>query len=162
MNLTPANNSNKPSPAPSHPLLQAGVGLIEVLIAVLVLSIGILGIAALQARALGNNSSSMSQSMATVASYSILEAMRADRNNALTGSYNQTVTGGSCPTTTDTLAHTQLTAWCTQLTTVLGNVATTSGIIACSATGTCSVTINFSDSHGTGIVTQTIVTQAGL
>ncbi|MGH8455898.1 MAG: type IV pilus modification protein PilV, partial [Stenotrophobium sp.] len=61
---------------------QYGVGLIEILVAVLVLSIGILGLGALQTRALADNGSAMNQSMATLASYSILEAMRADQTNA--------------------------------------------------------------------------------
>ena len=58
---------------------QSGVGLIEVLVAVLVLSIGFLGIAALQAMSLSTNNSDMARSMATIASYSIMDAMRADQ-----------------------------------------------------------------------------------
>ena len=67
---------------------QAGVGLIEVLVAVLVLSIGFLGVAALQARSMSTNNSAMVRSMATIASYSILDAMRADLPNAVAGNYN--------------------------------------------------------------------------
>ena len=55
---------------------QQGVGLIEVLIAVLVVSIGFLGVAALQVYTLSTNNSAMARSMTTVASYSILDAMR--------------------------------------------------------------------------------------
>ncbi|HER34421.1 MAG TPA: type IV pilus modification protein PilV, partial [Halothiobacillaceae bacterium] len=44
---------------------QVGVGLIEVLIAVLVLSIGFLGMAALQTKALSNNNSAMDRTQAT-------------------------------------------------------------------------------------------------
>ena len=61
---------------------QAGVGLIEVLIAVLVLSVGFLGIAALQARSLSMNNSSMARSMATIGTYSMLDAMSADLASA--------------------------------------------------------------------------------
>src|SRR3546814_15356356 len=62
---------------------QRGVGMIEVLVSVLVLSVGLLGIALVQTRALANKTSSMGRSLATVATYSILEAIRADRANQI-------------------------------------------------------------------------------
>ena len=70
-----------------------GVGLVEVLVAVLILAVGLLGITLVQTRSLGNSNSAMGRSMAVVATYSILEAMRVDRANAVAASlpYNQTV-----------------------------------------------------------------------
>ena len=150
---------------------QHGIGMIEVLIAVLVVSIGFLGMAALQAKALSTNNSAMARSMATIASYSILDAMRADIARAGTGAYNGTVTANNCPPvgSTPTLASTQLNAWCTELGRALGAVDTTSGKISCSAAGStsidCTVTIQFDDSRaGTsvGSTTQQVVTRAGL
>lgn len=142
--------------------VEAGVGLIEILIAVLVLSIGILGIAALQTRALANNNSSMSRTQATIASYSILDAMRADRVNALAGSYNQTVTAGSCPTTSATLAQYQLQQWCLSYPTSIG----TKGKIDCKSTGDCTITIIYNDTNSGKAVNeatqQTVITQAML
>ena len=93
---------------------QTGVGLIEVLIAVLVLSIGFLGIAALQTKSLANNNSAMARTQASIAAYSMFDAMRADRANALAGKYNTapTVTVGACPGANGTLAETQLRTWC--------------------------------------------------
>lgn len=67
---------------------QSGVGLIEVLIAVLVLSIGFLGMAALQTKALSNNNSAMVRSIGTIASYSILDAMRVDQLGVSAGDYD--------------------------------------------------------------------------
>ncbi len=134
--------------------VEAGVGLIEILIAVLVLSIGILGIAALQTRALANNNSSMSRSQATIASYSIIDAMRADRVNALAGSYNKTVTTGSCPTTSATLAQYQLQQWCKNYPTSIGAV----GKIYCSVIGDCTITINYNDTSSA----QTVITKVVL
>lgn len=125
---------------------QRGVGLIEVLIAVLVLSIGFLGIAALQAKSLSTNNSAMARSMAVVASYSILDAMRADRANALAGKYNQTVTANACPNT-GTLAETQLNTWCNELAQNLGAQASTTGTVNCSGTGDCTVTVTFDESR---------------
>ena len=56
--------------------------MIEVLVAVLVLSIGFLGMAALQAMSLSTNNSAMARSLATINAYSILDSMRADITNA--------------------------------------------------------------------------------
>lgn len=126
---------------------QQGVGLIEVLIAVLVVSIGFLGLAALQAFSLSTNNSAMARSMATVSSYSILDAMRVDRASALSGNYNGTVTAGQCPAGGGSLASQQLSKWCAALAHNLGGTASTTGDIACTAAGQCTITITFDDSR---------------
>lgn len=143
---------------------QAGVGLIEVMVAVLVLSIGFLGVAALQAHALSTNNSAMARSIGTIASYSILDAMRADLSHAKAGNYNGTITGNACPTTTTTLANAQLAQWCNQLVNTFGRVSSTKGIINCSTAGDCKITIQFDDSRSGkgGDAAQKIVTQAML
>lgn len=141
---------------------QAGVGLIEVLIAVLILSIAFLGIAALQAASLSTNNSAMARSMATIASYSILDAMRTDGSAATGAAYNKTVKANACPDGTGSLANYQLNAWCTQLGNTFGAVASTQGTVACDALGNCTITISFDDSRAGagGTSTQQVVTQA--
>lgn len=147
---------------------QAGIGMIEVLIAILVVSIGFLGMAALQAKALSTNNSAMARSMATISSYSIFDAMRADMVNAKNGAYNTTVTANSCSGPGTSLAGQQLNLWCTQLGASLGAVATTTGTISCTVIGDCTVTIAFDDSHaaagagGSAAKPLQIVTQAVL
>ena len=151
-----------------HASRQAGVGLIEVLVAVLVLSIGFLGIAALQAHSLSINNGAMSRSMATVASYSILDAMRTDLSSAEATAYNTTVKANACPAASTTLASVQLNLWCGQLASTLGASASTTGAINCGNTGVCTITITFDDSRsgtaGTGSSTglQTLTTKAML
>lgn len=149
---------------------QAGAGLIEVMIAVLILSIGFLGMAALQAMSLSTNNSAMTRTMATIDSYSILDMMRADISNA--SSYNGPVTANSCPTATGTLAQSQLAQWCTRLAADFGATASTSGNIDCSTTSaasgatttTCTVTIQFDDSRAGngGASNQQVVTKGML
>lgn len=126
---------------------QRGVGMIEVLVAVLILSIAFLGIAALQAMSLSANNSAMARSMATIASYSILDAMRADLSNATGGSYNTTTAlkASACPTDTSTLANSQLVQWCGLLGNTLGVADTTTGSISCTSLGDCTITITFVD-----------------
>jgi type IV pilus assembly protein PilV len=158
-------------PATPRIAAQSGVGLIEVLIAVLVLSIAFLGIAALQAMSLSTNNSAMARSMATIASYSILDAMRADVGGARSGAYNTTVTASACAAgTSGSLASAQLYQWCTSQ---LGNksigaVASTTGKVSCSAVGIdsadCTITITFDDSRAGvgGTSNQQVVTRAML
>ncbi len=61
---------------------QRGVGLIEVLIALLVLSIGLLGLAALQTQSLKFNQGAFLRTHATTLSYDMLDRMRANREQA--------------------------------------------------------------------------------
>lgn len=146
---------------------QRGVGLIEVLVAVLLLSVAFLGIAALQARSLATNNSAMARSMATVASYSILDAMRADSAVAMKGGYNtdKPMKASDCPAAADSLASVQLHDWCTTLGQSLGAVNSTTGGINCQGThGDCTITIQFDDSRaGTGGANnQSVVTKGML
>ena len=67
---------------------QKGVGLIEVLVSMVVLSLCMLGMAALQTVSLRNNQSAQSRSMATIMSASITESMRANVVAAKGGEYN--------------------------------------------------------------------------
>ena len=70
--------------------LQRGATLIEVLVALLVLSIGLLGVAALQVSALQTNQSAHVRSQASVLAYDIADRMRANRDVAMAGGYNVT------------------------------------------------------------------------
>jgi type IV pilus assembly protein PilV len=56
----------------------AGFTLIEVLIAMLVLAVGLLGLAGLQATSLGNNQSAYNRSQATQLTYDLTDRMRAN------------------------------------------------------------------------------------
>lgn len=84
---------------PNHALSPArmlGFTLLEVLIAVVILSIGLLGVAGLQATGMRNNHDAYLRSQATVLAMDISDAMRANRgmepgpaaNTALGGAYN--------------------------------------------------------------------------
>lgn len=145
---------------------QRGEGLVEVLVAVLVLAIGLLGIAMMQTRALSGNNSTTARSMAVVASYSILEAMRIDRANAIASKYNTTMYGNNCTVTTTTtaLAQNQLINWCNDLAAKLGPLRTTQGKVNCDTNGTCLITIQFDDSKvgQGGDAAMTVKTQAAL
>ncbi|MCU0976326.1 MAG: type IV pilus modification protein PilV [Steroidobacteraceae bacterium] len=67
---------------------QAGMTLVEVLVALLVLSIGLLGIAALQTTGLRATQASGARSQAVMLSYDIIDRMRANRQDAIAGDYD--------------------------------------------------------------------------
>lgn len=67
---------------------QAGVGLVEVLIALLVTSIGLLGFAALQAANLNVGDTAWSRSTATVLAGDLIDRARINRQQFLNGGYD--------------------------------------------------------------------------
>lgn len=73
---------------PHAPARCEGFTLLEVLIAVLVMAIGLLGLAALQASTVQFNRSAHFRSQATSLGYEIADRMRANRDAALGGAYD--------------------------------------------------------------------------
>lgn len=65
----------------------AGFGLVEVLVSFLILLVGLLGMAGLQATALRNNQSAYYRSQAVILANDILDRMRANKVAALAGDY---------------------------------------------------------------------------
>lgn len=116
---------------PPRPRRNGGFTLIEVLVAVLILSIGLLGLAALQTTSLRSNHSSLLRSQATLLSYEIVDRMRANRNVALGGEYD-TAFGDAAPATPGTQAELDLANWKAGVATLPGG----EGAIARSVSGT--------------------------
>lgn len=89
-------------PIPAHPVAgsaraQAGVGMIDVLIALVVLSIGLLGLAGLQATGLRYNHGAYLRTQATLLAYGMADRMRANIAGVTAGSYNSLLTSGTPP-----------------------------------------------------------------
>jgi len=76
---------------------QRGASLIEVLVAFLLLSLGLLGMSALQINALQNSHSSLQRSQATMLAHFMMDAMRANATAARNGDYNLGVLGNPGP-----------------------------------------------------------------
>jgi len=77
---------------------QRGFTLLEVLIAVIVLSLGLLGLAKLQTVGLTANNIAYLRSQATILAYEAMDMIQADRNNAQAGCYDvdRKTSGSSC------------------------------------------------------------------
>lgn len=70
---------------------QCGFTLLEVLVTIVVLSLGLLGYAGLQMASLKNSASAYQRSQATILAYDIIDRMRVNRDQALAGNYNTAV-----------------------------------------------------------------------
>lgn len=88
---------------------QTGFTLLEVLITVVILAIGLLGLAGLQATALAYNSTAYQRSQATNLAYDIIDRARANAAAARAGAYN--VNFGFSNQGTGTLAQRDLSEW---------------------------------------------------
>lgn len=126
---------------------QSGASLLEVLVSVLILAIGLLGIAALQSITLKNTQSSSERTAAIIQSYAMLDMMRANRETARSGGYN---TGLLCEAPEDPAASRvagDLDRWIAQLKQSMGDSAC--GEIDCGAAA-CEVIVQWDDSRADG------------
>lgn len=76
------------SGASSNRLVPGGFTLLEVLVALIVLSVGLLGLSGLQTTSLRNNHSAFLRSQATLVTHDIIDRMRANRTAATAGNYD--------------------------------------------------------------------------
>lgn len=119
-----------------------GFSLIEVLVAMVVLSLGLLGLAALQMTSLRFNQSSQMRTQATILASDIFDCMRANRNAANLGQYASAFTAG--PPAGASIYEQDLRNWKNRITSLLG--ATAQGEAAGpDAEGKYRVTIRWSD-----------------
>lgn len=96
-----------------------GFTLIEVLVALLILSVGLLGLAALQGRGLRDNHSALLRSQAVNQAEDILDRMRANRAAAVNGAYDIHLGDGAVAPTYTGLVLIDLQEWKTMLATSL-------------------------------------------
>lgn len=133
-----------------------GMSLIEVLVSVVVLSIGLLGVAAMQSVALRGGQSSLESSQAVIQTSAIIEAMRANRieANAYNGGMICAIPAGG------TLAQNDIRAWITSLKATIGNgnadTTTCGQITGCPAN--CQITVRWDDTRAGGGNARTMVT----
>ncbi len=127
---------------------ESGMTLIEVLVALLVLSIGLLGVAALQMTSLRNNHAAHTRSQATALAYDIADRMRANRTVAVAGGYN--IALGAVPAAPATLADIDITAWKAALAAALptGDGAITTDPAVTGDPNIVRITIRWDDSRG--------------
>ncbi|MFM6990532.1 MAG: type IV pilus modification protein PilV [Rhodoferax sp.] len=142
----------------SVPLPQRGFALVEVMIAFMLLSVGLLGFSALQVRTVKATQSSFQRTDASNLALNIMEAMRANKAAAINPAllaYNLARTCSYSPGSPRTLAINDLDSWFRSMKIALGDVATTCADITCTdkssaAPGMCTVNIYWDDSRAMG------------
>ena len=121
---------------------QRGVSLIEVLVAVLIFSVGLLGLAGLMAAAARSNHSAYQRTQATFLADNMIDRMSANPVGVWSGYYNRTTdfpvaasasafNDCSDGCTPHALAEADLRAWTRQLRSLLPNDRLTSGRVLC-------------------------------
>ena len=128
---------------------QKGFTLLEVLVAIVVLSIGLLGLAGLMASSVRNNHSAYQRTQAAWLAYDMVDRMRANRTAAVdplaANNYNVAIGAASA---SSGLALADVNDWKTALVTTLpagnGSIAVTA------ATGATIVVVQWNDARGTG------------
>lgn len=136
---------------PRSSLTSTGVTLIEVLVTIVILSVGLLGLAGMHFQGLKNNQSSYFRSQATILAYTALDVMRANRANAIDGDYDIAL-GTAAPTGSST-SDIDLVYWKNAL---QGSLPSGDGAIDCdTSTFVCNVIVQWDDSIGeSGSITE--------
>jgi len=129
---------------------QAGVSLLEVLIAVLVLSVGLLGIAGLQTANLRNTQSAHQRTVAVLLVANMAERIRANPVAAVAGAFvlEKNCKALSAGSTIQSVEHAN---WMTEIRTSLGTAETSCGeVIYAPLTRTYTVNVFWDDSRAIG------------
>ena len=140
-----------------------GFSLVEVLVALVIIGVGMLGIAKLQALAYATTGTSALRSLAALQASSLASAMHANRNywsvvpagfqfqftgNTITTTTDNTLTGTKCSSAcaAGPLAAYDVQQWLAAVNAILPNAT---GIISCPATNpvTCGITLSWGESN---------------
>lgn len=140
---------------PSQLKKSSGFSLLEVLISILIMAIGLLGIAALQAVSLKTNQSAYQRTQATFLAYDMIDRLRANRAKAMAENFDILAYGGSITGTT--IEATETTDW---LNFVANLLPAGQGTINCTTGGTCTVSIRWDEGRAGGTATDPNVTLA--
>ncbi len=127
---------------------QKGFTLLEVLVAIVVLSIGLLGLAGLMASSVRNNHSAYQRTQAAWLAYDMVDRMRANRAYAVTLATDYNVAIGAASAAPAGLAKNDVDDWKTALGATLP--AGDGSVTVIGATGAATVKVKWNDARGTG------------
>lgn len=133
------------------PARQRGFTLIEVMIAILVLGVGLLGFAMLQTMNVRFTKSAQQRTVATTLAYEVIDLMRIQRAAGNLGAYNavtydafEGLEPGDCPRDEDATTDANIERWMCQVRTALPDG---SAQIVLAADGAVQVNIRWGDEH---------------
>jgi len=125
-----------------------GFSLVEVLVTLVVLSVGLLGIAGMMASTVRNNHSAYQRSQASWLAYDMLDRVRANREAALAPSNNFNIALGTVTATATGVVGSEINAWKGRLAAALP--AGDGSVAVVAATRRVTVVVRWNDSRGTG------------
>ncbi|MBV8806756.1 MAG: type IV pilus modification protein PilV [Sinobacteraceae bacterium] len=147
--------------ATRHRPHDTGFSLVEVMVALVVMSVGLLGIAKMQGLALSNTTTSRMRSLVALEAASLASTMRADRTywSEVTADPNVAISGGTVTSTGDTnlvaatncpsctpaqIAMNDLGEWATELSSVASvATATVSCAVVAGTPNSCKITVSW-------------------
>lgn len=112
------------TPAPKFTRRQKGIGLIEVMVAAMILAISVLGLIAMQLKAVRTSGDSQARVQATAIAQDLIERMTMNDSTLIQGSggYGSSLSAGTYVTKPSSLPQTCVTATCTPANTVTFDV----------------------------------------
>lgn len=116
---------------------EKGLSLIEVLVTLLITSVGLLGLAAMQARSLQFNHGAYLRSQANILAYDMADRMRLNKDDARANLYNISLSSGT--PSAGGIVSTDQNQWLTQ---IAATLPSGDGSISC-ATNICTLTIQW-------------------
>lgn len=133
----------------------------EVLVSVLVLSLGLLGLAALQSSSMKATHSAHLRSQATLYAHDILDRMRANREAARSGDYNLSLGAKTpvCSSSAYDLVDCELAEWRADLSSLPGG---TGAVSYDAATQLVTVMVQWNDERAGGSASTSLTTQSQL
>lgn len=132
---------------------QKGLSLIEVMVTLLVTSVGLLGMAALQARSLQFNHAAYLRSQANILAYDMADRLRLNRDDARANLYNISISAAK-PIPAD-LVSTDTNEW---LSLIEGSLPAGDGAVSCQS-NICTLTIQWREAGSSANDSFTYVTQ---
>jgi type IV pilus assembly protein PilV len=132
---------------------EAGMTLIEILVAIVVLSVGLLGLAGLQIKGIQVNQGSVYRWQASMLAEDIADRIRADNVGASNGNYK--VTGGVAAGTGSLATQSAVTDWLARVSTLPGGTATIPAPVkTASGSNQVTITVGWTDARaqtGSGV-----------
>ncbi len=125
--------------------------MIEIMVSILIFSIGLLGLAALQSTALRSNHAAYQRSQAIFLAYDMIDRMRANRTMAVAESYDIALGANPPPADLNDLSVTDLRDWINNYVEIL--IPDGQGSIDCDAAGVCTVILSWDESRVGGSAT---------
>jgi type IV pilus assembly protein PilV len=137
---------------------QLGFSMVEILVSILILSFGLLGLAALQAVGMKNSHSAYYRNQATIVAHEIIDRIRANPGLANANVANYVIGVNAAPPAGVAINLVDLNEWKTH---IANTLPTGQGGVAVANTNDVTVTVQWDDGRGVnGVATQQFVLEA--